>query len=184
MYALYTRPQDGFIEAGSGGGIAIGYTKQMNGAVIEEETLIDKRVYHTINELKNGLGPAPICTAHGWLHLAHGVRNTAAGLRYVLYLFMTDLQEIGKIIYKPAGYFMAPEGEERVGDVSNVLFSNGWIEREDGAVTIYYASSDTRMHVATTSIEQLVDYVINTNPDGYTSANAVSRVMQIIRRNA
>jgi 4-O-beta-D-mannosyl-D-glucose phosphorylase len=184
MYALYTRPQDGFIEAGSGGGIAIGYTKEMNGAVIEEETLIDKRVYHTINELKNGLGPAPICTAHGWLHLAHGVRNTAAGLRYVLYLFMTDLQEIGKIIYKPAGYFMAPEGEERVGDVSNVLFSNGWIEREDGAVTIYYASSDTRMHVATTSIEQLVDYVINTNPDGYTSANAVSRVMQIIRRNA
>jgi 4-O-beta-D-mannosyl-D-glucose phosphorylase len=184
MYALYTRPQDGFIEAGSGGGIAIGYTKEMNGAVIEEETLIDKRVYHTITELKNGLGPAPICTAHGWLHLAHGVRNTAAGLRYVLYLFMTDLQEIGKIIYKPAGYFMAPEGEERVGDVSNVLFSNGWIEREDGAVTIYYASSDTRMHVATTSIEQLVDYVINTNPDGYTSANAVSRVMQIIRRNA
>jgi 4-O-beta-D-mannosyl-D-glucose phosphorylase len=184
MYALYTRPQDGFIEAGSGGGIAIGYTKEMNGAVIEEETLIDKRVYHTINELKNGLGPAPIYTAHGWLHLAHGVRNTAAGLRYVLYLFMTDLQEIGKIIYKPAGYFMAPEGEERVGDVSNVLFSNGWIEREDGAVTIYYASSDTRMHVATTSIEQLVDYVKNTNPDGYTSANAVSRVMQIIRRNA
>jgi 4-O-beta-D-mannosyl-D-glucose phosphorylase len=184
MYALYTRPQDGFIEAGSGGGIAIGYTKQMNGAVIEEETLIDKRVYHTINEIKNGLGPAPIYTAHGWLHLAHGVRNTAAGLRYVLYLFMTDLQEIGKIIYKPAGYFMAPEGEERVGDVSNVLFSNGWIEREDGSVAIYYASSDTRMHVATTSIEQLVDYVKNTNPDGYTSANAVGRVMQIIKRNA
>jgi 4-O-beta-D-mannosyl-D-glucose phosphorylase len=184
MYALYTRPQDGFIEAGSGGGIAIGYTKQMNGAVIEEETLIDKRVYHTINEIKNGLGPAPIYTAHGWLHLAHGVRNTAAGLRYVLYLFMTDLQEIGKIIYKPAGYFMAPEGEERVGDVSNVLFSNGWIEREDGSVAIYYASSDTRMHVATTSIQQLVDYVKNTNPDGYTSANAVGRVMQIIKRNA
>jgi 4-O-beta-D-mannosyl-D-glucose phosphorylase len=184
MYALYTRPQDGFIEAGSGGGIAIGYTKQMNGAVIEEETLIDKRVYHTINEIKNGLGPAPIYTAHGWLHLAHGVRNTAAGLRYVLYLFMTDLQEIGKIIYKPAGYFMAPEGEERVGDVSNVLFSNGWIEREDGSVAIYYASSDTRMHVATTSIQQLVDYVKNTNPDGYTSANAVGRVMQIIKCNA
>lgn len=184
MYALYTRPQDGFIEAGSGGGIAIGYTKDIEHAVINEETLIDKRVYHTINESKNGLGPAPIYTPHGWLHLAHGVRNTAAGLRYVLYLFMTDLQEIEKIIYKPAGYFMAPEGEERVGDVSNVLFSNGWINREDGSVAIYYASSDTRMHVATTSIEQLVDYVKNTPADGYTSANAVSRVMHIIRGNS
>jgi 4-O-beta-D-mannosyl-D-glucose phosphorylase len=184
MYALYTRPQDGFIEAGSGGGIAIGYTKDIEHAVIEEETLIDKRVYHTINESKNGLGPAPIYTPHGWLHLAHGVRNTAAGLRYVLYLFMTDLQEIGKIIYKPAGYFMAPEGEERVGDVSNVLFSNGWINREDGSVAIYYASSDTRMHVATTSIDQLVDYVKNTPADGYTSADAVSRVMHIIRGNS
>jgi 4-O-beta-D-mannosyl-D-glucose phosphorylase len=184
MYALYTRPQDGFIEAGSGGGIAIGYTKDIAQAVIEEETLIDKRVYHTINESKNGLGPAPIYTADGWLHLAHGVRNTASGLRYVLYLFMTDVQEIGKIIYKPAGYFMAPEGEERVGDVSNVLFSNGWINREDGSVAIYYASSDTRMHVATTTIEQLVDYVKNTPADGYTSANAVSRVMQIIRGNS
>jgi 4-O-beta-D-mannosyl-D-glucose phosphorylase len=184
MYALYTRPQDGFIEAGSGGGIAIGYTKDIGHAVIEEETLIDKRVYHTINESKNGLGPAPIYTADGWLHLAHGVRNTASGLRYVLYLFMTDVQEIGKIIYKPAGYFMAPEGEERVGDVSNVLFSNGWINREDGSVAIYYASSDTRMHVATTTIEQLVDYVKNTPADGYTSANAVSRVMQIIRGNS
>ena len=182
-YALYTRPQDGFIEAGSGGGIAIGYTKKMDGAVIEEETLIDKRVYHTINELKNGIGPAPIYTADGWLHLAHGVRNTAAGLRYVLYLFMTDLQEIGKIIYKPAGYFMAPEGEERVGDVSNVLFSNGWIDREDGSVVIYYASSDSRMHVATSTIDQLVDYVKNTPPDGYTSTNAVNRVMQIIMQN-
>ena len=184
MYALYTRPQDGFIEAGSGGGIAIGYTKDIEHAVINEETLIDKRVYHTINESKNGLGPAPIYTPHGWLHLAHGVRNTAAGLRYVLYLFMTDLQEIEKIIYKPAGYFMAPDGEERVGDVSNVLFSNGWINREDGSVAIYYASSDTRMHVATTSIEQLVDYVKNTPADGYTSANAVSRVMDIIRGNS
>jgi 4-O-beta-D-mannosyl-D-glucose phosphorylase len=184
MYALYTRPQDGFIEAGSGGGIAIGYTKDIGHAVIEEETLIDKRVYHTINESKNGLGPAPIYTPHGWLHLAHGVRNTAAGLRYVLYLFMTDLQEIEKIIYKPAGYFMAPDGEERVGDVSNVLFSNGWINREDGSVAIYYASSDTRIHVATTTIEQLVDYVKNTPADGYTSADAVSRVMHIIRGNS
>ena len=184
MYALYTRPQDGFIEAGSGGGIAIGYTKNIQQAVIDEETLIDKRVYHTINESKNGLGPAPIYTPHGWLHLAHGVRNTAAGLRYVLYLFMTDLQKIDSIIYKPAGYFMAPDGEERVGDVSNVLFSNGWVEREDGSVAIYYASSDTRMHVATTSIDRLVDYVMHTPADGYTSANAVERVMQIIRGNS
>jgi 4-O-beta-D-mannosyl-D-glucose phosphorylase len=184
MYALYTRPQDGFIEAGSGGGIAIGYTKDMQHAVIDEETLIDKRIYHTINESKNGLGPAPIYTPHGWLHLAHGVRNTAAGLRYVLYLFMTDLQKIGTIIYKPAGYFMAPDGEERVGDVSNVLFSNGWVEREDGSVAIYYASSDTRMHVATTTIDRLVDYVMHTPADGFTSADAVERVMQIIRGNS
>lgn len=184
MYALYTRPQDGFIEAGSGGGIAIGYTKDMQHAVIDEETLIDKRIYHTINESKNGLGPAPIYTPHGWLHLAHGVRNTAAGLRYVLYLFMTDLQKIDTIIYKPAGYFMAPDGEERVGDVSNVLFSNGWVEREDGSVVIYYASSDTRMHVATTTIDRLVDYVMHTPADGFTSADAVERVMQIIRSNS
>lgn len=184
MYALYTRPQDGFIEAGSGGGIAIGYTKDIQHAVIEEETLIDKRIYHTINESKNGLGPAPIYTPHGWLHLAHGVRNTAAGLRYVLYLFMTDLQKIDTIIYKPAGYFMAPDGEERVGDVSNVLFSNGWVEREDGSVAIYYASSDTRMHVATTTIDRLVDYVMHTPADGFTSADAVERVMKIIRSNS
>lgn len=184
MYALYTRPQDGFIEAGSGGGIAIGYTKDIKHAVIDEETLIDKRIYHTINESKNGLGPAPIYTPHGWLHLAHGVRNTAAGLRYVLYLFMTDLQKIDTIIYKPAGYFMAPDGEERVGDVSNVLFSNGWVEREDGSVAIYYASSDTRMHVATTTIDRLVDYVMHTPADGFTSADAVERVMQIIRGNS
>jgi 4-O-beta-D-mannosyl-D-glucose phosphorylase len=184
MYALYTRPQDGFIEAGSGGGIAIGYTKDIQHAVIEEETLIDKRIYHTINESKNGLGPAPIYTPHGWLHLAHGVRNTAAGLRYVLYLFMTDLQKIDTIIYKPAGYFMAPDGDERVGDVSNVLFSNGWVEREDGSVAIYYASSDTRMHVATTTIDRLVDYVMHTPADGFTSADAVERVMKIIRSNS
>jgi 4-O-beta-D-mannosyl-D-glucose phosphorylase len=184
LYALYTRPQDGFIEAGSGGGIAIGYTKNIANAVIDEETLIDKRVYHTINESKNGLGPAPIYTPHGWLHLAHGVRNTAAGLRYVLYLFMTDLLKIDSIIYKPAGYFMAPEGEERVGDVSNVLFSNGWVEREDGSVAIYYASSDTRMHVATSTIDRLVDYVMHTPADGFTTADAVGRVMQIIRNNS
>ena len=182
-YALYTRPQDGFIEPGSGGGIAIGYTKTMEAAVISEERIIDKRVYHTINELKNGLGPAPIFTKYGWLHSAHGVRNTAAGLRYVMYLFMTDLQDICKIIYKPAGYFMAPEGEERVGDVSNVLFSNGWIERPDGSVYIYYASSDSRMHVATTTIDRLLDYVMHTLADGFTSVDAVNRVMHIINNN-
>ena len=182
-YALYTRPQDGFIEAGSGGGIAIGYTDTMEQAIIKEETLIDKRVYHTINELKNGLGPAPIQTKNGWLHLAHGVRNTAAGLRYVLYLFMTDLQDISKIIYKPAGYFMAPIEDERIGDVSNVLFSNGWVETPNGEVYIYYASSDTRMHVATTTVDQLLDYVMNTMPDGYTSADSVDRVMKIINGN-
>jgi 4-O-beta-D-mannosyl-D-glucose phosphorylase len=184
MYAFYTRPQDNFIEAGKGGGIAIGYTKNIEFPEIDEEIIIDNRIYHTISELKNGLGPAPIYTESGWLHLAHGVRNTAAGLRYVLYLFMTDLNNIHKIIHKPAGYFMAPEGEERVGDVSNVLFSNGWIKKPDGSVYIYYASSDTRMHVATTSVDQLVDYVINTQPDGYSSSESVNRVMQIINGNA
>jgi 4-O-beta-D-mannosyl-D-glucose phosphorylase len=182
-YAFYTRPQDGFIEAGTGGGIALGFATSMEAAEIDKEILIDKRVYHTINELKNGLGPAPIKTNHGWLHLAHGVRNTAAGLRYVCYLFMTELTDISKIIYKPAGYFLAPEGEERIGDVSNVLFSNGWIANEDGSVYIYYASSDSRMHVGTTTINQLIDYVMNTPPDGFTSFNSVSRIMHLIEKN-
>jgi 4-O-beta-D-mannosyl-D-glucose phosphorylase len=152
-------------------------------AVIENEMVIDPRVYHTVYELKNGLGPAPIKTKHGWLHLAHGVRNTAAGLRYVLYLFMTDLKEVTKVIYKPAGYFMAPEGEERIGDVSNVLFSNGWIENEDGRVFIYYASSDTRIHVAVSTVHQLVDYVMNTKPDGWRSTASVERINELIERN-
>jgi 4-O-beta-D-mannosyl-D-glucose phosphorylase len=183
QYAFYTRPQDGFIDAGSGGGIGFGLTASIENAVITEETVIDPRRYHTIYEAKNGLGPAPIKTPHGWLHLAHGVRNTAAGLRYTLYLFMTDLHDLAKVMYKPAGYFMAPDGEERVGDVSNVLFSNGWIADEDGTVFIYYASSDTRMHVAVSSVEQLTDYVMHTAPDDFYSAASVKVVKGIIEKN-
>jgi 4-O-beta-D-mannosyl-D-glucose phosphorylase len=182
-YAFYTRPQDGFITTGKGGGIGFGLSKQIEKAVIDEETVIDPKVYHTIYELKNGLGPAPIKTEKGWLHLAHGVRNTAAGLRYTLYMFMTDLHNLTKIIHKPAGYFMAPEGEERIGDVSNVLFCNGWIADDNGTVYIYYASSDTRQHVATSTIEKLVDYVVNTPQDGFTSAASVGTLMQIINAN-
>jgi 4-O-beta-D-mannosyl-D-glucose phosphorylase len=182
-YAFYTRPQDGFIEAGKGGGIGFGLSDSMENARIEKEFVIDQKIYHTVYEMKNGLGPAPIKTKHGWLHLAHGVRHTAAGLRYVLYMFMTDLQDITRVIYKPGGYFMAPEGEERVGDVSNVLFSNGWIEDEDGTVFIYYASSDTRLHVATTSIDRLVDYVMNTKPDGHSSARTVKTLTALIDKN-
>ncbi|HEX5153476.1 MAG TPA: glycosidase [Parafilimonas sp.] len=182
-YAFYTRPQDSFIEAGTGGGIGFGLSDTMDGAEVNEETVIDPKVYHTINELKNGQGPAPIKTKYGWLHLAHGVRNTAAGLRYVLYMFMTDLNNLTKIIYKPAGYFIAPEGEERLGDVSNVVFSNGWILDDDGTVFIYYASSDTRMHVAVSSVDRLLDYVMNTPADGLRSASSVERLMDIIDRN-
>lgn len=182
-YAFYTRPQDSFIEAGKGGGIAFGLSESIESSIITKEVLIDKKEYHTINELKNGLGPAPIKTKHGWLHLAHGVRNTAAGLRYVCYLFMTDLIDLTKIIYKPAGYFLAPIGEERIGDVSNVLFSNGWILDEGGKIFIYYASSDTRLHVATTTLDQLIDYVLNTPADGLSSSNSVKRVMSIIEQN-
>ena len=182
-YAFYTRPQDGFIEAGSGGGIGFGLCDDITSAVIQKETVIDKKVYHTIYEAKNGLGPAPIKTRHGWIHLAHGVRNTAAGLRYVLYLFMTDLEDLTKVIYKPAGYFMAPEAEERIGDVSNVLFSNGWVVNDDGSIYIYYASSDSRMHVAETSVLQLLDYLMHTAPDGYNSASSVATVTAIISKN-
>ncbi|PZR21981.1 MAG: glycosidase [Citrobacter freundii] len=182
-YALYTRPQDSFIEAGKGGGIGLGFCDSMENAVITEEKVIDPKVYHTVYELKNGLGPAPIKTKKGWLHLAHGVRNTAAGLRYVLYMFMTDLKDIGKVINKPAGYFLAPEGEERVGDVSNVVFSNGWIDDEDGRVLIYYASSDTRMHVAVSSLDKLIDYCINTAPDTFYSAGSVQTIHDIIGKN-
>jgi 4-O-beta-D-mannosyl-D-glucose phosphorylase len=182
-YAFYTRPQDGFIETGKGGGIGWGLSNSMEPAVIEKEIVIDPKVYHTVYEAKNGLGPAPIKTKYGWLHLAHGVRNTAAGLRYTLYLFMTDLFDPTKIIYQPAGYFMAPESEERIGDVSNVLFSNGWVADEDGTVFIYYASSDTRQHVATSTIDRLLDYVMNTAKDGFTSAASVETLKNIIDRN-
>jgi 4-O-beta-D-mannosyl-D-glucose phosphorylase len=182
-YAFYTRPQDGFIETGNGGGIGWGLSNCMEPAVIEKEIVIDPKVYHTIYEAKNGLGPAPIKTKYGWLQLAHGVRNTAAGLRYVLYMFMTDLADPTKVIYQPAGYFMAPEGEERTGDVSNVLFSNGWIADEDGTVFIYYASSDTRQHVATSTIDKLLDYVMNTAKDGLTSAASVETLKNIIDKN-
>ncbi|HEY8658530.1 MAG TPA: glycosidase [Hanamia sp.] len=182
-YAFYTRPQDGFVDAGSGGGIGFGLCDDIENAVIEDEIVIDKKMYHTVYEAKNGLGPAPIKTEKGWLHLAHGVRATAAGLRYVLYMFMTDLNDITKVIHKPGGYFMAPEENEITGDVSNVLFSNGWINDEDGTVYIYYASSDVRMHVATTTIKKLLDYVINTPEDGFTSAASVQTVMSIIEKN-
>jgi 4-O-beta-D-mannosyl-D-glucose phosphorylase len=182
-YAFYTRPQDSFIETGKGGGIGWGLSISMEPAVIEKEIVIDPKVYHTVYEAKNGLGPAPIKTKHGWLHLAHGVRNTAAGLRYTLYMFMTDLADPTKIIYQPAGYFMAPEGEERVGDVSNVVFSNGWIADEDGTVFIYYASSDTRQHVATSTVDRLLDYMMNTAKDGFTSSASVATLTKIIDNN-
>jgi 4-O-beta-D-mannosyl-D-glucose phosphorylase len=183
QYAFYTRPQDGFIEAGTGGGIGFGLSNSMDHAVIHKEVVIDKRVYHTISELKNGLGPQPIKTSAGWLHLAHGVRNTAAGMRYTLYLFMTSLNDLTKVIYKPGGYFIAPEGEERVGDVSNVVFGNGWTVDDNGRVLIYYASSDTRMHVAESTIDQLVDYVMHTPADGYTSAASVRTLYKMIEHN-
>jgi len=182
-YALYTRPQDGFISAGKGGGIGFGLTESMENAYVGHETIIDNKNYHTVYEAKNGQGPTPIKTVKGWLHLAHGVRNTAAGLRYVLYMFMTDLDDLTKVLYKPAGYFLAPEGEERVGDVSNVVFCNGWIKDDDGRVFIYYASSDTRMHVATSTVDQLLDYVINTPADGLRSASSVKTLNKIIDAN-
>ena len=182
-YAFYTRPQDGFIDAGNGGGIGFGLSDGIDNARVNEETVIDPKKYHTVYEAKNGLGPAPIKTAYGWLHLAHGVRNTAAGLRYVLYMFMTSLEDITKLIHKPAGYFLAPENEERIGDVSNVVFSNGWIADEDGTVYIYYASSDTRMHVAVSSVGQLLDYVMHNPEDGYNSLATASQVAAIAARN-
>jgi 4-O-beta-D-mannosyl-D-glucose phosphorylase len=182
-YAFYTRPQDSFIEAGKGGGIGFGLADDVEHAVITEEKILDSKVYHTVYEAKNGQGPAPIKTDKGWLHLAHGVRNTAAGLRYVLYMFMTDLNDLTKVIHKPSGYFIAPEGEERIGDVSNVVFSNGWIKDEDGTVFIYYASSDTRMHVAVSSVDKLLDYVINNPQDGFRSYETVKTIYSIIDNN-
>ncbi len=182
-YAVYTRPQDGFIDVGNGGGIGLGYIDNMNNPVVKDEKIIFSKQYHVIYELKNGLGPAPIKTKKGWLHLAHGVRNTAAGLRYTLYMFMTDLKDISKVTHVPAGHFMAPLGKERVGDVSNVLFSNGWIQDEDGTVFIYYASSDTRMHVAVSSVEKLVDYVMNSPEDTFTSAGSVNTIIELVNKN-
>jgi 4-O-beta-D-mannosyl-D-glucose phosphorylase len=182
-YALYTRPQDSFIETGTGGGIGLGYVKTMENPVVHDEVIIQTKAYHTVYELKNGLGPAPLKTKEGWLHLAHGVRNTAAGLRYVLYLFMTDLHDISRIICQPGGYFMAPENEERIGDVSNVLFSSGWIADPSGIVYIYYASSDIRIHVALSSIDRLLDYVKNTPADEFYSGKSVEKIHKLIDRN-
>jgi 4-O-beta-D-mannosyl-D-glucose phosphorylase len=182
-YAFYTRPQDGFIDTGSGGGIGWGLVDDITNAEVKDEKIINFRHYHTITEVKNGEGPHPIKTAKGWLHLAHGVRNTAAGLRYVLYLYLTDLQDPTKLIAEPAGHFIAPHASERVGDVSNVTFSNGWIADDDGKVFIYYASSDTRLHVAVSSIDRLLDYCRNTAPDGYRSATSVQTLNKIISRN-
>ena len=182
-YALYTRPQDGFIDAGSGGGISWALIDDITHAVIKKEIVIEQRHYHTIKEVKNGEGPHPIKTPEGWLHLAHGVRACAAGLRYVLYLYMTSLGDPSKVIAQPGGYFMAPVGEERTGDVSNVLFSNGWIADEDGTVYIYYASSDTRMHVATSTIERLIDYCRHTPEDRLRSTTSVKSIYDIIEAN-
>ena len=179
-YALYTRPQDGFINAGSGGGISWALIDDITHAVVNKETVIEQRYYHTIKEVKNGEGPHPIKTPKGWLHLAHGVRACAAGLRYVLYMYMTSLEDPSKVIAQPGGYFMAPVEEERTGDVSNVLFSNGWIADEDGTVYIYYASSDTRMHVATSTIERLTDYCLHTPEDKLRSTTSVENIYDII----
>ncbi|MGA2276462.1 MAG: glycosidase [Terracidiphilus sp.] len=182
-YAFYTRPQDDFIQAGKGGGIGWGLSPSIENAVIDEEIILDNREYHTIQEVKNGLGPAPIKTPKGWLHLAHGVRNTAAGLRYVLYMMLTELERPWVVTHKPAGYFIAPEGEERIGDVSNVVFSNGWIEDKKGNVFIYYASSDTRLHVATSTVPKLLDYVLNTPGDPLRSHACVEQRCALIEKN-
>lgn len=182
-YALYTRPQDGFIDTGNGGGIGWGLVDDMANAEVTEETIIDPRYYHTIKEVKNGEGPHPIKTPRGWLHLAHGVRACASGLRYVLYLYMTSLEEPWKKIASPGGYFMAPVGDEYIGDVMNVLFTNGWIADEDGKVFIYYASSDTRMHVATSTVDRLVDYCFNTPQDGLSTSESVRTLNRLIDHN-
>lgn len=182
-YALYTRPQDGFIDAGNGGGIGWALVDDITNAEVKDEKIINLRHYHTIKELKNGEGPAPIKTSKGWLHLAHGVRGCASGLRYVLYLYMTSLEDPSKVIAEPAGFFMAPEGEEYVGDVMNVLFANGWIADEDGKVFIYYASCDTRLHVATSTIDRLVDYCFGTEPDGFTTGESVRTLNRLIDKN-
>jgi len=182
-YAFYTRPQEGFIEAGSGGGIGWGLAEDIEHAIIDHEEIVDDRMYHTIKEVKNGLGPAPIKTNQGWLQLAHGVRACAAGLRYVLYAFLTKLDEPWKVTHAPGGYLLSPRGDERIGDVSNVVFSNGWVARDNGELFIYYGSSDTRMHVAIGTVEKLLDYVINTPEDGLRSSFCVSQRIDLIARN-
>ena len=182
-YALYTRPQDGFIDAGSGGGIGWALVDSMEHAVVTEEKIINRRFYHTIKEVKNGEGPHPIKTPQGWLHLAHGVRGCASGLRYVLYMYMTALDDPTRVIAEPGGFFMVPEGEEYVGDVMNVVFSNGWIADEDGKVFIYYASSDTRLHVATSTIDRLVDYCMHTPADGLRTGFSVEAINELIDNN-
>lgn len=182
-YALYTRPQDGFIDAGSGGGIGWALVDDIEHAEVMEEKIINARHYHTIMEVKNGEGPHPIKTPKGWLHLAHGVRGCASGLRYVLYMYMTSLEDPTKVIAQPGGYFLVPEGEEYIGDVMNVAFANGWIADEDGRVLIYYASSDTRMHVAVSTIDKLIDYCMNTPEDGFTTAASVETIKKLVAKN-
>jgi 4-O-beta-D-mannosyl-D-glucose phosphorylase len=194
-YALYTRPQDGFIETGKGGGIGWTLTPDITHAEVRNERIIYPRAYHTVYEVKNGEGPAPIKTAKGWLHLAHGVRNTADGLRYVLYMYMTAIDDPTRIIARPGGWFLVPEGSEYIGDVMNVAFSNGWIVEEGTKdkvqgtkdmrrVFIYYASADTRLHVATTTVDQLLDYCLNTPEDGVTTSASVEKINALVAKNA
>lgn len=182
-YAFYTRPQDGFIDTGSGGGIGWGLCDDITHAEVTDEKIIYERKYHTITEVKNGEGPHPIKTDRGWLHLAHGVRATACGLRYVLYMYMTALDDPTKVIARPGGFFLVPEGDEYIGDVMNVAFANGWIKDEDGRVLIYYASADTRLHVATTTVDRLVDYCMNTPKDGLTTSASVETIKRLIAKN-
>ena len=181
-YAFYTRPMDGFIETGSGGGIGFGLCDDITNAVIDDEKIISKRIYHTITEAKNGAGATPIKTDRGWIHISHGVRNTAAGLRYVLYVYATALEDPSKVIAEPGGVFLVPLGSERTGDVSNVVFTNGAIEH-NGTIYIYYASSDTRMHVATTTVEKMLDYVFNTPRDALRSVDCVKQRCELISKN-
>ncbi len=182
-YALYTRPQDGFIETGKGGGIGFGYTDSMENPVVMDEVLMECKEYHTIKEVKNGQGPAPIKTEKGWLHIAHGVRNTAAGLRYVLYAFLSDLEKPDVVTHRPGGFLIAPEGEERVGDVSNVVFCNGAVAKENGDLYIYYASSDTRCHLAKTTVDKMLDYCLNTPEDPLRSYACVQDRLKLINKN-
>ncbi|MBR6064833.1 MAG: glycosidase [Paludibacteraceae bacterium] len=195
QYALYTRPQDGFIETGKGGGIGWTLTPDITHAEVRNERIIYPRAYHTVYEVKNGEGPAPIKTAKGWLHLAHGVRGTASGLRYVLYMYMTALDDPTRVIARPGGWFLVPEGSEYIGDVMNVAFSNGWIvedvqrdnvqcTKDDRKVFIYYASADTRLHVATTTVEQLLDYCLNTPEDGLTTSASVEKIKALVAKNS